>query len=293
MKPPPFQYHDPATLEEVLELLCTKDNAKLLAGGQSLMPMLNMRYVQPDHLIDLNKIAELSYIRDEKDLICIGAMTRQRELEFSATIRARCPLMHEALTNVGHRQTRNRGTIGGSFCHLDPAAELLAVATAFDAVIEVRGNAGVRDAPIATFPAFFMTPAIKPEEIMIGVRFRPWPVGHGSAFLELARRHGDFALVSVAVLLDLDGDIVRRASITIGGLAHAPQRVEKAEGSLQGSSLTVESIERAATICAALKATGDIHGSATYRQHVAKTLTSRAISIACRRAVQAQTRGRA
>jgi carbon-monoxide dehydrogenase medium subunit len=293
MKPPPFRYHDPATVAEALDLLGTKENAKLLAGGQSLMAMLNMRYVQPDHLIDLNKISELAYIRDEQDLIRIGAMTRQRDLEFSDVIRRRCPLMHEALLNVGHRQTRNRGTIGGSLCHLDPAAELLAVATAHDAVIEVRGIHGARDVPIASFPAFFMTPAIEAGEIVTGVRFQPWPAGHGSVFLELSRRHGDFALVSVAVLLDFDGDIVRRASVTIGGLTHAPQRIAAAEAALQGKRVTRECIESASAACAALPATSDVHGSAGYRQHVARIIAARAIAAAENRAAVAKGSGRA
>jgi carbon-monoxide dehydrogenase medium subunit len=292
MKPPPFQYHDPATLEEALELLGTKDNVKVLAGGQSLMPMLNMRYVQPDHLVDLNQVTDLSFMREEDELVRIGAMTRQRELEFSAMIRARCPLMCEALTNVGHRPTRNRGTIGGSLCHLDPVAELLTVATAIDAVIEVRGKNGRRDVTIAEFPAFFMTPAIEADEIVTGVRFRPWPSGHGSAFLELSRRHGDFALVSLAVLLELDGDIVRRCSITVGGLSHAPKRVHAGEAALQGNRLTSENIEQAATACAEFDATSDIHGSAAYRKKVAKTLAMRAIPIAQSRADQAQMRGK-
>jgi aerobic carbon-monoxide dehydrogenase medium subunit len=286
MKPPPFQYHDPGTLEEALDLLATRENAKLLAGGQSLMAMLNMRYVQPDHLIDINKISGLAYIRQDQDQIHIGAMTRQRELEFSALVVERCPLMHEALANVGHRQTRNRGTIGGSLCHLDPAAELVAVATACDAIIEVRSQGGTRDVAISDFPAFFMTPAIEPDEIVTGIRFRPWPAEHGSAFLELSRRHGDFALVSISVLLDLDGDIVYRVSLTVGGLTHAPQRVTAAEDILRGIRVTAEAIAGAAAVCSRLPANGDIHGSAAYRQHVAGVLAERALALAHRRALE-------
>ena len=293
MKPPPFQYHDPATLEQALDLLATKENAKLLAGGQSLMPMLNMRFVQPDHLVDINKIAELSFLREEADFIRIGSMTRQRALEFSPAIRSRCPLMSEALTNVGHRPTRNRGTLGGSLCHLDPAAELLAVATALDAIVEVRGKAGTRDVKISEFPAFYMTPAIESDEIVTAMRFFPWPDGHGSAFLELSRRHGDFALVSLAVLLELDGETVRRCSITVGGLSHAPKRVDAGEKILQGSQMTPENIERAAAACAEFEAPSDIHGSAGYRQHVARVLAQRAIAIAQGRAGRSSARARA
>jgi carbon-monoxide dehydrogenase medium subunit len=286
MKPPPFQYHDPSTVEEALDLLATMENAKLLAGGQSLMAMLNMRYVQPDHLIDINKIGDLAYIRQDQDQINIGAMTRQRELEFSGLVLERCPLLHEALANVGHRQTRNRGTIGGSLCHLDPAAELVAVATAYDAIIEVRGRGGARDVAISDFPAFFMTPAIEPYEMVTGVRFHPWPAQHGSAFLELSRRQGDFALVSVAALLDLDGDVVRRVSLTVGGLTHAPQRVSAAEDVLRGSRVTADAIADAAAVCSALLANGDIHGSAAYRQQVAGVLSERALTLAHRRALE-------
>src|SRR4051812_14914254 len=135
MKPPPFSYHDPRTVSDAVGLLSRLDNAKVLAGGQSLMPMLNMRYVLPDHIVDLNKIEALSFIKDEGTTLSIGAMTRQRDIEFSDIIAKKFPLIHEAILNVGHRQTRNRGTIGGSLCHLDPSAELVTMAAAFDATV--------------------------------------------------------------------------------------------------------------------------------------------------------------
>src|SRR3989441_225400 len=139
MKPPPFEYYDPTTIAEVVGLLGRLENAKLLAGGQSLMPMLNMRFVLPDHVVDLNRVQGLSYIREANGAIEIGAMTRQRDLEFSDVVGVRCPLMHEAIQQIGHRQTRNRGTIGGSLCHLDPAAELVSIAAALDATVTVAG----------------------------------------------------------------------------------------------------------------------------------------------------------
>ena len=286
MKPPPFRYHDPTTIAEALALLAEKENAKLLAGGQSLMPMLNMRYVQPDHVIDLNKISELAYLREEGDTVRIGAMTRQRELEFSALVRERLPLMHEALLNVGHRQTRNRGTIGGSLCHLDPAAELPAIMTAYDGVMEVRGGSGTRTVAMAEFPAAFMSPAITAEEMLTSLSVTPWPAGHGSAFIEFSRRRGDFAMVSVAVLLDLRGDVVRRASITVGGLSHAPQRVLPAEKRLRDSPAHDPDIREAAEICGTLVANGDIHGSASYRQWLARVLAFRAMTTARERAAR-------
>src|SRR2546430_16459752 len=166
MKPPPFSYHDPRTVPEVVALLDSLENAKLLAGGQSLMPMLNMRFVLPDHVIDLNRIAALSYIREAEGKLEIGAMTRQRDLEFDATVRARCPLLSEAILHVGHRQTRNRGTLGGSLCHLDPSAELVAAATALDAVVRIEGAVGAREVPFAEFPLSYMTPAVEPNAIV-------------------------------------------------------------------------------------------------------------------------------
>src|SRR2546425_9101212 len=175
MKPPPFEYYDPTTIAEVVGLLGRLENAKLLAGGQSLMPMLNMRLVLPDHVVDLHRVQRLSYIREENGAIEIGAMTRQRDLEFSDVVRVRCPLMHEAIQQIGHRQTRNRGTIGGSLCHLDPAAELVSIATGYDATVTVAGPNGERELPFAEFPVAYMTPAIELNELVVGVRFAQWP----------------------------------------------------------------------------------------------------------------------
>jgi carbon-monoxide dehydrogenase medium subunit len=225
MKPPPFSYHDPRTVADAVGLLGKLENAKLLAGGQSLMPMLNMRYVLPDHVIDLNRIEGLSYIRETGGAIEIGAMTRQRELEFSDLIHARLPLMQEAIFQIGHRQTRNRGTIGGSLAHLDPAAELVTLGAGFDATVVVTGPNGPREIAFADFPVAYMTPAIEPNEILTAVRFTPWPAGHGFAFVEFSRRHGDFAITSAAVLLTADDRRRRRdagARARGGDGAHRP-----------------------------------------------------------------------
>src|ERR1700675_3366930 len=202
MKPPLFSYHDPRSTADVVGLLTSLDNAKLLAGGQSLMPMLNMRYVLPDHVIDLNRVDGLSFIREGDGVLDIGAMTRQRDIEFSDLVRERCPLMHEAVRQVGHRQTRNRGTLGGSLCHLDPSAELVSVAAALDAKISVVGKNGARSIDFAAFPAAYMTTSIELDELVPGVTFPGCPAGRGYAFVEFARRHGDFAIVSAAVLIE-------------------------------------------------------------------------------------------
>ncbi|HUP93610.1 MAG TPA: xanthine dehydrogenase family protein subunit M [Burkholderiales bacterium] len=278
MKPPRFSYHDPESVSEVLELLGRYDNAKLLAGGQSLMPMLNMRFVLPDHVIDLNRIEALSYIREVPGALEIGAMTRQRDLELDAAVRARCPLLPEAMLEVGHRQTRNRGTLGGSLCHLDPAAELVAVSTALDAVVSVTGPGGTREVPFAHFPRAYMTPAVEPDEVLTGVRFPLWAQGHGYAFVEFARRHGDFAVCSATVLLEKEsGAKITRASVTVAGLAPAPLRVREVEQALVGNAASEALFRDVAERCRALDAMGDVHAPASYRQQLAAVLTRRAL----------------
>jgi carbon-monoxide dehydrogenase medium subunit len=278
MKPPPFQYHDPRTVAEVVGLLGRLDNAKVLAGGQSLMPMLNMRFVLPDHVIDLNRVEGLSYIRESAGTLEIGAMTRQREIEFSDLVKARMPLLHEAMQQIGHRQTRNRGTIGGSLCHLDPSAELVSVAAAYDATVVVAGPNGQREIPFAEFPVAFMTPAIELNEIVIGVRFPLWAAGHKSAFVEFARRHGDFAIVSAAALLEQDGGgKITRASVTIGGINVAPVRAREVEQAIVGQAPSSELFRKACESCRAIEAVEDIHASADYRQHLATVLSRRAL----------------
>jgi carbon-monoxide dehydrogenase medium subunit len=275
MKPPPFSYHDPRTVGDVVGLLSRLENARLLAGGQSLMPMLNMRFVLPDHVIDLNKVEGLSYIRGTNQLLEIGAMTRQREIEFSNVIRRRCPLMYDAIRQVGHRQTRNRGTLGGSLCHLDPSAEMVSVAAALDATVTVAGPAGSREIKFDAFPVAFMTPSIEPTELVTGVRFPLWPERHGHAFVEFARRHGDFAIVSAAALLTDDGDgKITRASVTLGGIAVAPVRVKEVEQALIGQTPDDNMLR---DICEACRKIDDVHASSSYRQHLATVLSRRAL----------------
>jgi carbon-monoxide dehydrogenase medium subunit len=285
MKPAPFSYHDPRTVADAVGLLASLDNAKALAGGQSLMPMLNMRFVQPDHVIDLNRVEGLSHIRLGGGTLAVGAMTRQRDLEFHDDVRARCPLLHEALLQVGHRQTRNRGTLGGSLCHLDPAAELVTVAAALDAVVEVAGPRGAREIPFAEFPVDFMMPAIELDEIVTAVRFPLWREGHGSAFVEFARRHGDFAIVSAAALLDIAEDgAIRRASVTIGGAATVPLRMAEVETMLVGQRVSEALFREASERCSTIEALDDAHVSSGYRRRLAVVLTRRALERACGRA---------
>jgi aerobic carbon-monoxide dehydrogenase medium subunit len=278
MKPPNFSYHDPRTTADAVGLLSRLENAKLLAGGQSLMPMLNMRFVLPDHIIDLNRVEGLNYINARGDTLEIGAMTRQRDIEFSDIVKKKCPLMHEAIAQVGHRQTRNRGTIGGSLCHLDPSAELVSVAAALDARISVIGKNGARSIDFKDFPVAYMTPAIELDEMLTAISLPCWPARHGSAFVEFARRHGDFAILSAAALIEEDASgKVTRASVTLGGIGPAPVRAYDVERALIGEKIEEK---RLAEICETLRtldAVDDIHAPASYRQQLATVLPRRAL----------------
>jgi carbon-monoxide dehydrogenase medium subunit len=278
MKPPPFRYYDPSTVEEAVGLLSRLENAKLLAGGQSLMPMLNFRYVLPDHLIDLNKIAALAYLREDSGVLELGGMTRQRDIEFSDVVKTRFPIIHEAILNVGHRQTRNRGTIGGSLCHLDPSAELVTMAAAHDAVVTVAGPNGAREIPFAEFPVAFMTPALEADEVLTKIRFPRWPAGHGYGFVEFARRHGDFAIASAAALLELNPNgKIARVSLTLGGVAVSPVRMHDVEKALMGETPSEELFRRLCEECRKVNAIDDVHAPASYRQHLATVMSRRAL----------------
>ena len=286
MKPPSFSYHDPRNVADVVGLLASLENAKLLAGGQSLMPMLNMRYVLPDHVVDLNRVDGLSYIRERDGALDIGAMTRQRDIEFSDIVRQRCPLMREAIAQVGHRQTRNRGTLGGSLCHLDPAAELVAVAAALDARLAVTGKNGARSIAFSDFPIAYMTPALEPDELLTGASLPCWSERHGYAFVEFSRRHGDFAIVSAAALIEEDDNgKVTRASVTLGGLGPAPVRASELERALIGEKIAEQRLREICEPLRKLDAVDDIHAPASYRRQLATVLPRRALLKAHQRIV--------
>ena len=285
MKPPPFEYHAPSTIEDALNLAATLQNAKILAGGQSLMPMLNMRYAFPDHVIDLNLIPELAYIREDGGALKLGALTRQRAVERSVLVQKLHPILQEALGHVGHIQTRNRGTIGGSLCHLDPSAELPGVVTAICGEIEVASVRGRRSIPMAQFPAFYMTPAIDEDEIVTGVSLPLWTPGHGFAFEEFARRHGDFAVAAVSVLIELGRDRhISRAAIVLAGIGSAPVRVAAAEQFIVGRAPTQDVLAQAAAMCRDVEARADAYTSADYRRYLAGVLGGRALTRAADRA---------
>jgi carbon-monoxide dehydrogenase medium subunit len=285
MKPSPFFYHDPRSIDDAVGLIGRLDNVRALAGGQSLMAMINMRFVQPDHLVDLNRVEGLAGIESADTEIRIGAMTRQRELEFSPLIAQAIPLMQEALLHVGHRQTRNRGTLGGSLCHLDPAAELVSVAATCDAIVSVAGPNGRRDIPFADFPQGFMSPSIAPDELLVNVRYPLWPESHGYSFVEFARRHGDFAIVSAAALILLDGQgRISRAALTLGGIGTTPTRMPDVEATLIGNTPGAALLREACEQCRRIEALGDAMVTAAYRRSLAVVMSRRALATACIRA---------
>jgi carbon-monoxide dehydrogenase medium subunit len=285
MKPAPFDYHAPRTLEEATGLLATLDNAKVLAGGQSLVAMMNFRYVIVDHLVDLAQVETLRGITVANNVMRIGAMTRQRDLELAPEVERHVPLLHAALAHIGHRQTRNRGTIGGSLVHADPAAELPAICAAHDAMIEIASKRGTRTVAFRDFAAGFMTTAVEPDEIVTAVSMPLWPEGHAFGFQEFARRHGDFALAGAAVLLDLGpGAMVRRAAVALFGVATTPLRLAEGEAALVGKKLDADVIRAAAATARAIDAISDIHADAEYRRHLAEVMARRALTDAARRA---------
>lgn len=291
MKPPPFQYHDPTTISEAVDLLSKLEDSKLLAGGQSLVPMLNMRFVFPGHLIDLNGVAGLAGISEADGELVIGAMTRQRDIERSNAIRRHLPIMTEALQHVGHLQTRNRGTMGGSLGHLDPAAELVCLASLYDATVTITGAAGERTLAFSEFPLAYMMPALAPDEMIERIAFPVWPVGHGYGFVEFARRHGDFAIVSAAALLDIDGGgMIRRAALALGGVGPLPLRMAEAETALVGEKGGEGAFAQAAALCAQAEAMSDALFPASYRQHLACVMARRALELAAERAGTDETR---
>jgi carbon-monoxide dehydrogenase medium subunit len=284
MKPSPFTYHAPRTLAEALELMAALDNARVLAGGQSLMPMMNYRVVQPKHLIDLGRIPELAFVEDARDGLKVGAMTTQRTIERSGVVQKRCPLLIDALFHVGHQQTRNRGTIGGSICHLDPSAELPVTACALDAVLTAASKTGRRKIAFADFPAGYLTSSLNADEILVQIDFAKWPQRTGSAFEEYAVRPADFAIVSIAAVVALDeNDVISQARLAAGGIGPVPARLSDVEALLKGERASAALIERAASAAAARPAEGDDMNPAEYRRELAGHLTQRALTKALQR----------
>ncbi len=288
MKPAPFEYHQPRSVDEAIALLAQHgSDAKPLAGGQSLVPAMNFRLSRPGVLVDLNRIGELAYVRVAGDRLSIGAMTRQAVAERDTAIASHAPLMRETMPFIAHPQIRNRGTIGGSLAHADPAAELPAVMVALDASFEIRGASGVRTVSSAEFNTGLFTTAINPGELLVAVTISAPKPNTGWAFEEVARRHGDFALAGVAVTVSLGAkgkcDAVRIAVVSVGD---GPALARKAAKSLVGEIPSVKAIAEAAALAGAkdIDPPGDIHASAAYRRTLTTVLTRRALTRAFARA---------
>jgi CO/xanthine dehydrogenase FAD-binding subunit len=287
MKPAQFEYDDPQTEDEALELLARHgDECKVIAGGQSLVPLMNFRLARPARLIDINRIDSLSYIKREAGRLVIGAMARHTHVEHSEAVAQGWPLLTEAIGWVGHAQIRNRGTIGGSVAHADPAAELPAAFAALDASFQVRSKRGSRTVGWAEFFVSEFTTRLAPDELVTAVEVPAPEPGSGSAFVEYARRHGDFALGGAAVTVKLGRDgRCARATIALLSAGPAPVRAEAAEQQLRGATLDDASTRAAAaTAVKGLRPTTDLHGSTEYRVGLLRTMTERALAKASERA---------
>ena len=287
MKPAPFSYHRPESVDDALAMLANLEDAKILAGGQSLMAMMNFRYLAPEHIIDINRIPELTEIREDGDGIRFGAMVRQRDALDSPMVQARCPLLIEALENVGHIQTRNRGTVGGSLSHLDPSAEMPAVFSALDATLHVGSARGTRDIPIADWSLGYMMPNLEPDELLVGITAPCWPKDHGYAFLEMARRHGDFAMAGAGALMTLNSDgTIARVAVALTGVDTGPVRLHDAEIALIGQLPSEAVFAAAAKSAETVAGIDDVHASAAYRQRLAVVYARRALIKAHDRTLQ-------
>jgi carbon-monoxide dehydrogenase medium subunit len=283
MKPAPFSYFRPTSLDEALNLLRTYgDEAKALAGGQSLVPLMNFRLARPQYVVDLNAIKALSEIKVDDRTLTLGAMIRQRQVEQSPSISARLPMLSVAVRLIAHPAIRNRGTVGGSLVHADPAAELPVVAIALDAAFELRSMAAKRSLSASEFYQGYLATAIARDELLVQVELALPPEDVGWSFMEIARRHGDFAIVAVAALLGLDrGRIVNFARIALGGIGPVPTRVASAENALMGNKPSAELYREAGALVAeAVDPPTDIHASSGYRRHIAEVLVRRALNVA-------------
>jgi aerobic carbon-monoxide dehydrogenase medium subunit len=281
VKPPQFVYEAPGSLEEALERLHEHgEDAKFLAGGQSLVPLLSLRLAAPSALIDLGGVPDLTYVRRENGSVAIGAMTTERTLERSVEVAEQVPLLAAAMPLIGHVAIRNRGTIGGSTAHADPSAEIPAVCVALDAQIVVRSSArGDRTIPASEFFHGFFTTALEHDEAIVEIRFPAAGPGTGVAFEEAARRHGDFAMAGAATTVQIVDGRVHEAAIALIGVGEVPMRRQAAETLLVGDPPSKDLVAEAASVATQdLTPHADLHGSSTYRRHLAEVLVRRALT---------------
>jgi carbon-monoxide dehydrogenase medium subunit len=282
MKPAAFRYHRPATLDEALALLAEHgDAAKLIAGGQSLVPMMNLRLAQPAELIDLGDLRELGAIEEADGRLVVGALVRHQALADSQAVRRCCALLAEAAAGIGHYAVRQRGTLGGSLAHADPAAQLPLVAVTLQAEIELASQRGRRRLAAADFPLAVMTTALAADELIVGVRFPVARSGDGSAFRLFSRRHGDFALVAVAARLRVQGERVAQLDLGVGGVEPVPVRLGELAARQQGRIADAAWVsEVAAAARGELDVPQDARVSRQYRHELIETLVARALTAA-------------
>ena len=285
MKMPPFEYACPATVAEAVQLLASNDDAKALAGGQSLVPMLAFRLAQPSLLVDLRKLTELRQIKISDAGVSLGAMVRWRDIEDDARLDTAHPLLKAAIAHVAHYQIRNRGTVGGSIAHADPAAEMPGIAVTCDAEIAAVGSAGSRIIKAGEFFQGPLTTALTADEIIVEIRLPAWPATRRWGFQEFARRRGDFALAAAAVFYDQDADgRARNAHVGVIGVADRPLRLPAAEAELNGKAVDEATIAKAeAAASASVDPDDDIHASGAYRKALVGTMVERALKAAASR----------
>ena len=285
MKPAPFEMHLPTSVSEVVALLDEHgDLAKPIAGGQSLVPMMSLRLASFEHLIDLNGVSELNQVSVSGDSLRIGAMVRQSTAEHDPQIVKSAPLIAKAIPHIGHFQIRNRGTVGGSIAHADPSSELPAVALALDATIEAVGPNGSREIAAKDFFVSTWETSLIDGEILTGVRFPIWSGKCGFVVEEVARRHGDFALVGVAAAVQVDGSKVTKAAIALFGVGGTPVRASEAEQALIAGGISADLDAVGKLAATNLAPSDDVHASGEYRKSVAATIVARAIAKALKEA---------
>lgn len=284
MKPCAFEYFAPDTVQEALALL-DEHQGKILAGGQSLVPLMNFRLGRPEVLIDINGIQELNYIRREGDQLLIGALARERDVELSSLVREQCPLLAAAVSHVGHTTIRNRGTLCGSIAHADPSAEIPAAMCALEGTIKAAGPDGEATFTAEEFFVTYLTTALEANQIVVEASVPVLPAGIGWSFVEISRRSGDFAIVAVATLLFMNQGACTEARIALAGVAPTPVRARAAEEALAGQTVTPELLAEASRLAIeATDAESDYHASADYRRDMTRVLVQRSLVEALARA---------
>lgn len=286
MKPAPFEYHRAVDLDDAVTHLASSDDAKAIAGGQSLLSLMNLRLARPELLVDLNGLRDLDFIEPTADGgLVIGAMTRQRSLERSDLVRERCPLMFEAVPMIAHAVIRNRGTVGGSIAHADPASELCTTALAVDARMRVRGGAGQREIPAAEFFLGPLTSALEEDEVLTEIVVPPPPPRSGSAFSEVSRRKGDFALAGIGAVVGIaDAGTIAYARVACTSLGPTALRATTVEEFLVGERPEAATFERAAELIDTdVRPNDSLHGTSAYRFRLARALTKRVLASAAER----------